>query len=115
MWDNLKNLSDLAKLFLMLLVYTGSMMWWASKITVTVDDNAAYKKDNAKIMATIAQQTLVNTKFIENMQKQIITIHDMEDESLKMHAKCGALMDIMLQRLDKVEEQERQERQEGHK
>lgn len=111
MWEGLKNLSDLAKFIIMLLVYTGTMMWWASSLNVQVIENAEYRKEDTKIVSVISQQLLVNTKYIDSLQKQLEVINTFEQENIKMHAKCAALMDVMIDRVNKVEDRERKE---GH-
>lgn len=103
MLDNIKNLTDLAKFFIILLLYTGYMTWWASGVShsiETIDSNLGTHiiADNI-----ITRDTISLGETVSNLQVQQTTNSELLIESIQVHAKCSAIMDMILDRLEKLE------------
>lgn len=107
MLETLKNISDLAKFFILLLVYTGGMMWWASDITSTVSNNKnLIETYMAKDIVEMHDHAIAISQ-VTALQKQMEKLWQMEEDNIKTHVKCATLMDTLLDRLNKVEIQEK--------
>ena len=87
----------------MLLLYTGYMTWWASGISHEVHTN------NEQIQAHIIADELLTreqirlTQLVKDMQTDQEKHSDVITETIAQHAKCTAIMDAVLKRLEKLE------------
>lgn len=109
MLDSIKD-SDFVKFTLMLLVYTVGIAWWAATISSSVATNSKAILENRGMInthmtadAVSNQQVALNSQILHNLQEQTKEQWNLEQESIKMHSKCGVILDDILKRLDKRE------------
>jgi hypothetical protein len=103
--EALKNISDLAKFFIMLLIYTGYMTWWASGISHDVKNN----KEHINIHLSAKDHPQYQTQAITSLQKQQQDISRVMEANIAQHARCTIIMENIIRRLEKVEEFENAE------
>ena len=98
------NISDLAKFFVMLLLYTGYMTWWAATVSHDIKENEEHITDHIAADRIINQQTIQLAQSVHYIQEEVEALRKSERESVRTHAKCSALMDLMIDRLEKLEQ-----------
>jgi hypothetical protein len=100
---DMASISDLAKFFIMLLLYTGYMTWWAASVSHDIEENSEHIKQHQESDLIFNRQTLILAETVHNLQEEVKQLKIGDRESAKVHAKCGTIMDIIIQRLEKLE------------
>ena len=109
-----KNLSDLAKFVIMLLIYTGYMTWWASGVDHDIMHNSTTINSHIVSDAITTQNTVRLAETMYNVQDHQEENSKILKDNIKQHTKCGAIMDAMLRRLESVEERIKEEEKHRH-
>lgn len=100
----LENITDSAKFFIMLLIYTGYMTWWASGITSKVENNTSYIHAHTVADAEYMKSMTMFSTLVMQVQKQQENNSALLRENILQHAKCTTIMENVLKRLDKLED-----------
>jgi hypothetical protein len=110
MLELIKNLSDFAKFFLLLMVYIFGMTWWAASLTSQVQTNTERIMETKKslhdyiIYDTVEMKNVIaQGKVLENIQKNQEQLQKLMQQTVESHAKCAGILDGVLERLKQLE------------
>ena len=98
------KITDIMKFGIMILIYTGYMTWWASGVSHTLaqTENTLHEHIVADAIITTSTIQLATTVF--ELQEHQKRNSEMLIDTIETHAKCSALMEAMIRRLDRLEE-----------
>ena len=97
------KITDLMKFGIMILIYTGYMTWWASGVSHTIEQAKETLHDHLITDAINTGNTIELAAIVSGMQKQQERNNEMLQETMETHAKCSALMEAMIKRIDRLE------------
>jgi uncharacterized phage infection (PIP) family protein YhgE len=106
----IENLSESTKFIAMLVIYTGYLTWWASGVSVSLKGNTEDILENRQSINTHEMVDMQNTRetirlaeHVKDLSRTVKSHDTLLTETVKQHAKCSAIMDAMLERLQKLE------------
>ena len=98
------KITDLMKFGIMILIYTGYMTWWASGVSHQIRQNEDTLHGHIVADAIITTSTIQLATTVSAIQVAQEKNSEMLIETIETHAKCSALMEAMIRRIDRLEE-----------
>ena len=97
------KITDLMKFGIMILIYTGYMTWWASGVSHQLSTTTELLHEHIIADAQITTNTIALAVTVQNIQRAQEKNSEMLIQTIETHAKCSALMEAMIKRIDRLE------------
>ena len=100
--ESIKNLSDVAKFFIMLLLYTGYMTWWAATVSHDVRENREHIEKHIAESDHPIYQTHAIKQLTKTVESQTTILTTLTED----HVRCKLLIELLSERLRQLEDLE---------
>ena len=111
MFEKLKTMIYIATFMLSLVIYLGYLTWWAASLNQQVVHNSKNISDNHILIVSHITADATDTRNLDvvisevrNLQQETKEIQKLQKENIAVHAKCGAILDGVLRRMEKLED-----------